>query len=46
MAFEKVVFERKLGEETNGRIAIIEDEQITSQNQKVEECLEAWSKHN
>ncbi|MHA1125524.1 MAG: RAMP superfamily CRISPR-associated protein [Candidatus Heimdallarchaeota archaeon] len=46
IAFEKITFERKLGKETNGRIAIIEDEQIVSQNKKVEEYLTAWSKHN
>jgi len=46
ISFEQIILERKLGKERNGRIAIIEDEQISCQNNKLEECLTAWKNHN
>jgi len=46
ISFEHIALERKLGKETNGRIAIIEDEQIINQNDRLEECLTAWNNHN
>ena len=46
ISYEQVTFERKLGEETNGRIAIIEDEQTISLNNKLQECRNAWNSYN
>lgn len=45
LTYEHISFERKLGSETNGAIAIIEEEQTVNLNEQVAECLEAWNKH-
>jgi hypothetical protein len=42
---EQVLFERKLGAETNGRIAINEVEKTTNQNHKLQEWVNSWEKH-
>lgn len=42
IAFERVTFERTLGAENNGKIAIVEEERIVPQNQFLQECLDAW----
>jgi len=46
IAFEQITLERKLGDETNGKITIIEDEKISNQNDKLKECLAAWNKYS
>jgi hypothetical protein len=42
IAFERVTFERTLGAENNGKIAIVDEERIVPQNQFLQECLDAW----
>ncbi len=43
VSYEKIVFERKLGQENgDGKLAIIEEERTTYQNQLLQECLDAW----
>jgi len=46
ITFEQITFERKLGQECEGRIAIIEEEIAVNLNNKIEEYLAAWHKHN
>jgi len=45
ISFEQITLERKLGKETNGKIAIIEEEKIINQNNKLAECLTAWNNY-
>ncbi|MHA1187094.1 MAG: RAMP superfamily CRISPR-associated protein [Candidatus Heimdallarchaeota archaeon] len=46
IAFEKITFERKLGQEnSDGKITIIESEKCESLNNQLNEVLEAWQKH-
>ena len=45
VSFEHITLERKLGEETNGKIAIIEEEQTINRNNELAECLKAWKNH-
>ncbi len=43
VSYEKIVFERKLGQENgDGRLSIIEVERTKSQNKLLQECLDAW----
>ncbi|MBN1331255.1 MAG: hypothetical protein JXA54_17435 [Candidatus Heimdallarchaeota archaeon] len=46
LTFEHVIFERKLGVEKNGKVAIIEEEQTELKNQFIQECLDAWKNHH
>ncbi|HUT81235.1 MAG TPA: RAMP superfamily CRISPR-associated protein [Candidatus Bathyarchaeia archaeon] len=46
ITYEQVAFERKLGPESNGRIAIIEEEQTVNLNNQLEECLAAWNNYH
>ncbi|MHA1124882.1 MAG: RAMP superfamily CRISPR-associated protein [Candidatus Heimdallarchaeota archaeon] len=47
IAFERITFERKLGQENgDGKIAIIESEKKENLNEQLNGVLEAWQKHN
>jgi len=46
IAFERITFERKLGQENGeGKLAIIESEKSASLNNQLNGVLEAWQKH-
>ena len=44
MTFEQVSLERTFGKESNGRMAILEEESTINKNDFLKECLEIW--HN
>ena len=46
ITFERIFQERKLGTEINGKIAILEVEQIENQNHLLQECLDEWKAYN
>ncbi len=47
ISFERVVFERKLGQENgNGKIAIIEEERAENLNEELSKVKKAWQNHN